>query len=173
MTPLPFRRTVQAIAQRLTVCATGIMLVTSAGAAPAGDIATTWLTHDGQGVVEIAPCGAKLCGRIVWLKTPADDKGTALTDQNNPSQKLRKRPICGLAVLSGLSPDKSGGWDGGKIYDPEEGDSYDAALKLAGPDKLTVTGYLGVKALGQSFTWKRYAVPAGQRCDAATKASPG
>ena len=31
MTPLPFRRTVQAIAQRLTVCATGIMLVTSAG----------------------------------------------------------------------------------------------------------------------------------------------
>ncbi|WP_448115262.1 DUF2147 domain-containing protein [Mesorhizobium amorphae] len=144
---------------------TSLFLLTTAASAQT-DITTTWLTHDGQGVVEIAPCGGKLCGRIVWLKTPTDDKGVALTDQNNPSQKLRKRPICGLAVLSGLSPDKSGGWDGGKIYDPQEGDTYDAALKLASPDKLTVTGYLGVKALGQTFTWKRYALQAGQRCSA-------
>ena len=167
---LPFHRTVRrTFAQWLAAVATSVVLAASAGAAPAGDIATTWLTHDGQGVVEIAPCGGKLCGRIVWLKTPTDDKGAALTDQNNPSQKLRKRPICGLAVLSGLEPDRSGGWDGGKIYDPQEGDTYDAALKLAGPDKLTVTGYLGVKALGQTFTWKRYTLPAAQRCATAAQ----
>lgn len=154
---------------RYAVALASLLLLTSAASAET-DIATTWLTHDAQGVVEIAPCGGKLCGRIVWLKTPTDGKGAALTDQNNPSQKLRKRPICGLTVLSGLAPDKSGGWDGGKIYDPEEGDTYDAALKLAGPDKLTVTGYLGVKALGQSFTWKRYALPAAQRCSAAPAA---
>lgn len=166
----PFHRSMQkTIAQCLAAAATSVGLVTGAAAAPAADIATTWLTHDGQGVVEIAPCGGKLCGRIVWLKTPTDDKGAALTDQNNPSQRLRRRPICGLAVLNGLQPDKSGGWDGGKIYDPEEGDTYDAALKLAGPDRLTVTGYLGVKALGQTFTWKRYALPAGQRCSTAAQ----
>ena len=83
----PFHRSMQkTIAQCLAAAATSLVLVASAGAAPAEDVATTWLTHDGQGVVEIAPCGGKLCGRIVWLKTPTDDKGAALTDQNNPSQ---------------------------------------------------------------------------------------
>jgi len=78
------------------------LLATSADAAPADAIATTWLTHDGQGVVEFAPCGNRLCGHIVWLKTPIDDNGAPLTDRNNPNPKLRQRPICGLSVITGL-----------------------------------------------------------------------
>ena len=45
--------------------------------------------------------------------------------------------------------------DGGKIYDPKTGKTYDVALRLAQTDKLTVTGYLGMKMLGKSFTWTR------------------
>ncbi|MBN9236803.1 MULTISPECIES: DUF2147 domain-containing protein [Phyllobacteriaceae] len=146
------------------------LLATSADAAPADAIATTWLTHDGQGVVEFAPCGNRLCGHIVWLKTPIDDNGAPLTDRNNPNPKLRQRPICGLSVITGLAQDGSGGWDDGQIYDPKEGSAYDVALSLTGPDKLIVTGYLGVKALGQQFTWRRHQLPADQRCDTVTKA---
>ena len=52
----PFHRSMQkTIAQCLAAAATSLVLVASAGAAPAEDVATTWLTHDGQGVVEIAP----------------------------------------------------------------------------------------------------------------------
>ncbi len=50
----------------------------------------------------------------------------------------------------------SGGeFDGGWIYDPKVGKSYSSALRLSGNDQLTVTGYLGVKMLGKSFTWRR------------------
>ena len=50
---------------------------------------------------------------------------------------------------------KDGNFDGGWIYDPKAGKSYSVALHLAEPDQLVVTGYLGVKMMGKSFTWSR------------------
>ena len=117
-----------------------------------------WYDDSGQGAIEIYICTEapnKLCGRIVWLKDPLNAEGVPKHDRYNPKPEYQGRPICGLPMLWGLGLMSDGTFDGGKIYDPKTGKTYDVALKLAQPDTLTVTGYLGMKMLGKSFTWTR------------------
>lgn len=113
-----------------------------------------WIDDTGDGAVEITSCGDRLCGRIVWLKTPTDKAGRPLTDGNNPQAAKRRQPICGLQVIGNLNRITSQVWDAGWIYDPKDGKSYDVEIRPKG-DKLQVTGYLGVKFLSETFLWTR------------------
>lgn len=130
----------------------GLCLAAPAMAAP--DVTGTWITHDGEGAVEIAPCGGTLCGRIVWLKSPLGEDGKPIRDGNNPDAALRGRPVCGIEVLAGVPP-RGDGWEGGWIYDPEEGARYSVAIAPVDGDTIAVTGFVGMKALGQTFHWHR------------------
>jgi uncharacterized protein (DUF2147 family) len=140
----------------------GLLLALGAGAAGAAPPIETgvWINHTGKGAVEIRPCGdsganaKRLCGFIVWLKEPNNKRGEPLTDGYNPDPAKRKRTICGLPVLGSLQR-VSGGWDNGWVYDPEQGAAFDAAIQLASRDRLTLTGYKGVKFFSKSFTWRR------------------
>ncbi len=151
------------------ICGLGLGLSASfAEAAPPPEMGV-WINHTGKGAVEIRPCGAtgpaanRLCGFIVWLKEPNKKNGEPQTDGYNPDAAKRRRTICGLPVLGSLQR-VSGGWDNGWVYDPEQGAQFDAAIELVTRDRLTLTGYKGVKFFSKSFTWKR--APAGlQRCD--------
>jgi uncharacterized protein (DUF2147 family) len=164
-------------------------LIVAAGAvtaAPGRDKASergVWYNNSGKGAVEIRPCGAsgrdadRLCGFIVWLKEPNNKRGEPLTDGYNSDPGKRHRPICGLPVLGQLRPMSDGSWDQGWVYDPEQGQAFDAAIQLNSTDRLVLTGYKGVKFFSKSFVWKR--APADlPRCDgksgreASTSAAP-
>lgn len=120
-----------------------------------------WYNHTGKGAVEIRPCaetgtGAdRLCGFIVWLRNPNNSQGKPLTDGYNEDPAKRGRPICGLPVLGSLRPMSDGSWDQGWVYDPEKGQSFDAAIQLRSSDRLVLTGYKGIKFFSKSFVWKR------------------
>jgi uncharacterized protein (DUF2147 family) len=128
-----------------------------------------WLDDTGAGAVEIYVCADRadrLCGRIIWLKEPLNAQGVPKHDRYNPNEALQGRPICGLSILGNLAKLPEGGFDGGWIYDPKAGKSYSAAIELARQDRLTVTGYVGLKFLSKTFTWTR--APADlQRCEGA------
>jgi uncharacterized protein (DUF2147 family) len=146
-------------------------LLSTSMAAGAKDVSGVWLSDDGEGAIEIHPCGDKRCGRLVWLKTPVDDAGQPLVDANNPDPAARKRPVCGIDIIKDVVLQSDGSWDGGSVYDPEEGKVYSVMLKAKGDDSLEVTGYLGMKAFGETMTWTR--APAQlKRCraDATSKA---
>ena len=64
------------------------------------------------------------------------------------------------AARSPTTPGKSG-W----IYNPEDEERFSAALKLKSANTLQVTGYLGIKLLGETYTWKRATAPL-DRCAA-------
>ncbi len=128
-------------------------LATPAAANPSE--AGIWFDDSGKGAVEIAPCGPKLCGRIVWLRDPLNAEGNPLVDRYNPNPARRTTPICGLQILGGLQAMPEGSWDAGWIYDPKTGSAYDAAIKLVRADQLQVTGYKGVKLFSKSFVWTR------------------
>lgn len=131
-------------------------LVPSMAAAQASDIGGIWYDDTGEGAVEIKHCGQRLCGFIVWLKDPISKRtGRPLADLNNPDSAKHSRTICGLQVLGDLKAQSDGSWDEGWVYDPKVGKSYDAALELNGHNRLTLTGYLGVKLLGKALTWTR------------------
>lgn len=114
-----------------------------------------WYDDTGKGAVRIEQCENKLCGKIYWLKDTVNAEGKPLIDRHNPNESQRTRPICGLQVVGGLARMGDGEWDTGWIYDPKEGKSYSVALKLDGPDTLKVTGYLVMKLMGRTLTWKR------------------
>ena len=126
----------------------------TAAAAPGKEIGI-WYDDTAEGAIKIEPCGPKLCGKLVWLKEPLNDKGQPRFDRHNPDESKRKRPICGLPIFGDLQRQSDGSWDSGWVYDPHEGKSYSFTFTLAGPDKLQVTGYLGMKLLGKTMNWTR------------------
>lgn len=121
------------------------ILVSSASAAT--PVAGKWLTADGNGIVEIAPCGAQLCGKIVKLLAKIDGPPT---DRNNPQVSLRNRPLLGLNILSGFK-DAGKHWEG-TIYSPERGKSYRSVVKRNADGTLSVKGCVG--PFCQNQTWK-------------------
>jgi uncharacterized protein (DUF2147 family) len=150
-------------------------LSSSAPAAGGASELGLWYNDAGKGAVEIRPCATsgrdanKLCGFIVWLKEPNFKNGKPLTDGYNSDPSKRHRPICGLPVLGGLQRVSEGGYDNGWVYDPEQGQAFDAAIQLRTADRLILTGYKGIKFFSKSFIWKR--APADlPRCDGNTTA---
>ena len=136
------------------------MLAAGAAAAQsAPDVTGVWIDHTGRGAVEIVACGDKLCGYIYWVKDPLSKQGKPLLDIKNPDKRRRGQPICGTRVLANLArkgPAKLGSiWGGGTIYDPEEGEDYDAEIKLVTAENLNVLGYAGLKILSETYTWTR------------------
>ena len=114
-----------------------------------------WWTENNKGRVEIVDCVAPkqgVCGRIIWISQPNDSQGRPQTDKANKNPNLRKRAIIGLPLFEGWRPVGANRWKG-EVYDPEEGETYDVDITLAG-DKLTLRGC--VLFICDSDTWTRY-----------------
>lgn len=135
-------------------------------AASPEDITGVWLTDDGRAAIEIRPCGAQRCGAIVWMEDPKDEQGKVPTDRNNPDPNLRSRKICGLQIISGLTPQADGSWGQGHVYNPESGKTYGMKIRREAPDAVKAIGYLGMEFLGQTMEWRRAAKNLGG-CDGA------
>jgi uncharacterized protein (DUF2147 family) len=123
-----------------------VLLITPALAAPA-PITGRWVTQGGQAVVEVAPCGQALCGRIVRILKPGP--GGQASDANNPDKSLRARPIQGLTILSSFTANDDH-WRG-RIYDPQSGRTYRSELRSAG-GTLKVKGCFGPFCRTQTWT---------------------
>lgn len=136
----------------------GVFLVTATGGALAADPLGVWLTEGRDAAVAIAPCGGDwllLCGRIVWLKDATDESGRPRLDSRNPDPARRGRPICGLEVMGGLRPSDPDSWDGGSVYNPQDGRIYRGDMALLTDSTLRVRAYLGVPFFGQTQVWTR------------------
>jgi uncharacterized protein (DUF2147 family) len=138
------------------IAAVGVMAVQLAGAATP-DIAGWWIDGSHRGAILIKPCGDQLCGSVEWLKIPNDPAtGKPKTDYKNGDPALRSRPLCGLQLLWGfVHASDPTLWEGGKIYDPESGNTYNARMILKPDGTLDVRGYIGIPLLGRSETWVR------------------
>jgi uncharacterized protein (DUF2147 family) len=94
-----------------------------------------------------------MCGRVVWLQNPNHKSKTG-------------RAICGTQILGDLQRQGDHAWEAGWIYNPEDDERFSAEIKLKNENTLLVTGYLGIKLLGETFTWKRAPATLG-RCNPA------
>jgi uncharacterized protein (DUF2147 family) len=124
----------------------------SPGPSPVG----YWLTEKHDAIVQIFRCGGDaLCGKLAWFQVDADDPDPR--DRNNPDPALRGRSLCGLMLISGFTAAGPDDWQGGAIYDPDNGNTYHATIKVRINGALDLHGYIGVPLLGRSETWTRYA----------------
>lgn len=114
-----------------------------------------WLTEDRGGVIEIEPCGASLCGRIVGMTGRRPD-GTLPVD-------VQGRPQCGLTIISDAKPGSADRWTG-RITDPETGHTYGAQLWVDHAGQLHLRGYLGLPLFGATQVWTPYRAPVPKDC---------
>ena len=106
--------------------------------------------------VHIAPCRgqpSRLCGDIVWLKTPNSASGEPLRDVSNPDPGLRGRAILGLPFIRDFQRVEAGRWSGGKIYDPKSGKTYDSKVAVNANGSLNLEGCIAF--ICQAQTWTR------------------
>jgi len=106
--------------------------------------------------VRIAPCRgqpARLCGTVAWLANPNDAAGQPLRDINNPDPALRDRPVLGMLVIRDFQRAADGRWEGGKIYQPRTGKTFDSKMQVNPDGTLKLEGCVAVFC--QAQTWKR------------------
>ncbi len=114
-----------------------------------------WLYPNQRFEVAIVPCGEQLCGKIAWLKSPADAQGQPRMDCKNADPALRQRPLLGLTVLQGLRQVDENTWEDATIYNPDDGTSYSATLSIASDGTLHMRGYEFIALLGRTVVLTR------------------
>ena len=135
---------------------TSLATLAAAPALAAQPVEGTWLIQDQTAKVKIAPCpthAEQLCGEIVWLRAPLDAAGQPKRDQHNPDDALKTRPLMGLTMIREFKANGDGKWNGGKIYDPRSGKTYNSKMQLKGPTELRVDGCVAMFCQGQ--TWRK------------------
>jgi uncharacterized protein (DUF2147 family) len=128
------------------------LLTLAAPAFAADSIEGEWFTPGNGSKVRISACPGKagqMCGVITWL--PAAN--AKALDGKNPNAALRSRTILGVSTVQGFKPAGPGKWNGGKLYDPSSGKSYDGKITANPNGTLKVEGC--VMMVCQAQTWKK------------------
>ncbi|MCH9651574.1 MAG: DUF2147 domain-containing protein [Deltaproteobacteria bacterium] len=150
-------------------CAYLIPMVLSSSPADASASPTTVLgiwasapSKTGRAHIEVKEIDGELVGDVVWLEKPifeaadgVDLAGQPKTDQNNPKASLRDVPIVGLRILRGMKPTGATTWEGGTIYDPENGKTYKSKMTFSNPNRIKMRGFIGISLLGRTTEWTR------------------
>jgi uncharacterized protein (DUF2147 family) len=109
----------------------------------ASEILGEWATQGNAAHVRIERCESSadtLCGVITWLWEPVDPKGEPIRDARNPDPSLRSRSLIGSSLLKDFRYAANGELSEGQIYNPENGRTYRASIKLRGDEILEVKG---------------------------------
>nr|WP_244483660.1 DUF2147 domain-containing protein [Methylobacterium sp. Leaf91] len=151
----------------------GVLASSQCHSAPATVPTGTWVTEDGRARVRTERCGSdatRLCGFVVWGREPLGADGQAKVDRSNPDPSKQARPQLGHQMLMGLKANSDGRFEG-KIYNADNGKSYDVAIWSDQPSTLTVKGCMLVFCASQ--TWTRATNVAPGELQGATDATDG
>lgn len=132
-------------------------LLAQSGSNEKDQLLGVWLTGSKKAKVEIYKCDELYCGKIIWLRDPLNDEGKPKLDKNNPDDKLKKRALLGMNILTDFEYDEDLEWEDGEIYDPENGKTYSCEIWMDDKDmsKLNVRGYVGISLIGRTDIWSR------------------
>ena len=138
----------------LSLIVTSGLFVDNSSLSGKGDrILGHWWTEEKDAKIQVYKEGDRFAGKIIWLKDSLNKYGKPVMDSQNPKKELRSRNILGINIISGFVYE-GGRWEGGEIYDPNNGKTYSCIMKLRN-GQLEVKGYVGVPMFGRTVTWTR------------------
>ena len=123
-------------------------------AAQKDPICKIWYNQEKTSKLEVYQTGNIFEAKIIWLNEPLEN-GKPKVDKENPDEKVRNTPIINLVIMHNIhkSKDTPNFYEGGKIYDPKNGKTYDCRLTYKG-STIELRGYvLGLPFLGRTSTW--------------------
>ncbi len=128
------------------------LLAVDANAEGIDDLVGHWRTVRHGALVEIADCGnGTPCGELAWVDHATS--GGHTRDARNLDPSLRDRPLIGAPILWGFVPNVDG-WRDGRLYNPDDGKTFRAHLRLLSYTQLRVTGCFG--PFCRSQIWIRF-----------------
>ncbi|MDQ0015903.1 uncharacterized protein (DUF2147 family) [Variovorax boronicumulans] len=159
MTMPSLHRSGRAFAAVLLLAAT---FAAQAQSSPASDPRGRWVTANGNLEVEVAPCGAALCGTVTKVFG-----NRSMAPGGGDMQAADKRPALGMTLLKDFTPvdatDPSRApteW-AGQIYNRENGKTYrcNMTVSTAGnaAGELLLHAYVGIPLFGKTQRWVRAA----------------
>ncbi len=121
-----------------------------------------WITANGNLEVEVAPCGAALCGIVTQVLG-----NRSMGRDGETMQPVDTRPALGMTLLKDFVPSATG-TDGttptqwsGEIYNRENGKTYQCQMSLDatanGSSALLLHAYIGMPLFGKTQRWQRAA----------------
>ena len=116
-------------------------------------ITGTWLSEQKDGEILIYQSGDHYFGKLIWGSKLYDTNGTPIKDLKNPDQNLKKRNLLNAVILTDFIWD-DGQWKDGKVYDPNNGKTYNATLKLKN-QRLEIRGFVGISLIGRTTVWSK------------------
>lgn len=141
----------------------GLFFLAVVGTAQAAEPLGEWRDEEGKATIRIVDCNSRLWGVVASESIPGG------LDSKNPDKAKRTRPLLGIPVLLNMKKvdDEKDKWEG-KVYNAEDGKTYDASIQLKAPNALRVEGCL-VWPLCGGQTWSRVdssAAPGGAKTGA-------
>lgn len=128
-----------------------LMSLTGASTPNVSGLAGRWRTQMHGALVDIKSCPDRSpCAVLVWVDQAILQGITQ--DVRNPDPAKRSRPLVGLPIIWGLRPSAKG-WDGGRVYNPETGQTFRSSMRSLADGTLRVTGCWG--PLCRSEIWSR------------------
>jgi uncharacterized protein (DUF2147 family) len=134
-----------AIAQALAMTAALSISACHTTAAPAASPQGRWVTASHNLVVEIAPCGALMCGAIAKVLANYSMSGAGRSS-------ARPLPV-GFRLITDMRPDGDH-WTG-RIFDRENGRTYDLSVRKLSDLRLEVRPYVVLPLAGRTQIWTR------------------
>ncbi|MDN5937130.1 MAG: DUF2147 domain-containing protein [Salinisphaera sp.] len=121
-------------------------------AAPAADAITgIWLNSEKTGYIQVYQTeSGDYAGQVVG----ATD-GEVRDDTENSDPAKRDQSLLGQQIMHGFTWNGEDGWKEGRVYDPDNGKTYDGWIALKGPDKMELHGYIWFSLIGRSEIWTR------------------
>ena len=127
----------------------------------ADPIVGLWRTFDDktgqpQGLIRISKRGNEYIGSIERNPDEPDsgERCTACRDARHD------QPIVGLVILEGLRRQQDNAYLHGRILDPDTGNTWQCDVHVSSDGRsLDIHGFVGLRVLGRSQTWKRVTGP--------------
>lgn len=96
-------------------------------------------TKQTKSLVRISEAGGAFVGKIEKLTTPGRENAVCGACEGD----LKDKPVTGMTIINGMKKSDDG-YEGGTIFDPNNGKTYKSKMKLIdGGKKLEVRGYIG------------------------------
>lgn len=130
------------------------MLLAAAAAATTASpnaVVGRWQAESRHAIIEISRCGPSICGRVIDSDGLKANPG--MKDAKNKDESLRSRPVKGMLMLQGFTWD-DGAWNGGTVYNAEDGKTYKGKVSVADANHLKLRGCIFVP-LCKTQTWTR------------------
>jgi uncharacterized protein (DUF2147 family) len=128
------------------------LLLSAAAPLTSPSLLGDWITPN-KSIVEVYSCDKAICMRIAHVDAAVGHT----VDGLNPDPSKRDRRLCGLEIGSGFMPKDAAHAEGGRLYDPNSGNTYSGTLALTDDSTLKLRGYVGISLFGRTEVWHRAA----------------